>query len=49
MYQERGSHRGVVVNVLDYDIIVCEFEHQSRYDVLFRINNLWKGINFFTL
>ena len=34
----------VVANVLDYDIVVIEFEHQSRYYVHFRTNNLGKDI-----
>ena len=35
----------VVVNVLDCDIIVSEFELQSGYCVYFRINILGKSIN----
>ena len=40
-----ASLRGVVANVLDCDIIVSEFEIQSRYYVHFQINTLRKGMN----
>ena len=43
--RERGSSRGVVANVLDCDIILSEFEHQSHNYVHFRTNTLGKGIN----
>ena len=36
---------GVVANVMDCDIVVSEFELQSRYYVYFQINNLVKGMN----
>ena len=36
---------GVVVNVLDCDIVVSEFELQSRYHVHIRINALGKDMN----
>ena len=42
-----GCPRGVVANVLDCDIIVHKFEHQSRYYVHFQINTLRKGMNLF--
>ena len=35
-----GSSRGVVANVLDYDIVVYEFELHPRYYVHFRTNTL---------
>ena len=35
---------GVVVNVLDCDIVVSEFELQLRYYVQFWTNNLGKGM-----
>ena len=35
----------VVANVLDFDIVVNEFELQSRYYVHFRTNTLGKDIN----
>ena len=34
-----------VANVLDCDIIVSEFERQSRYYIDFRTNTIEKGIN----
>ena len=34
------SPRSVVANVLDCDIVVSEFEHQSRYYVHFWTNTL---------
>ena len=40
-----GSSRGVVDNVLDCDIVVSEFELQSRYDVHFRSNIIKKISN----
>ena len=36
---------GVVVNVLDCDIIVSEVELQSHYYVHFRIHSFRKGMN----
>ena len=42
------SFCGVVTNVLDYDIVVSEFELQSRYYVHFRTNTLRKDIDFIT-
>ena len=37
---EVGCPSGVVAYMLDYDIVVSEFELQSRYYVLFRTNIL---------
>ena len=37
-----GGSRDVVANVLDCDIVVSEFEHQSRYYFHFRTNAPWK-------
>ena len=37
--------RGMVDNVLDYNIIVNKLEHPSCYYVHFRTNTLKKGIN----
>ena len=39
------SLRSVVANVLDFKIVVSEFEFQSLYYVYFRINILEKGMN----
>ena len=39
----------MVNNVLDSDIVVREFELQSRYNVHFRINTLGKGMNLLNL
>ena len=38
--------RDVVVNMLDCDIVVSEFELQSRYYIHLRIYNLGKSMNF---
>ena len=45
-YQKRTSSRGVVVNVLDYDNIINEFELHSCYYVDFPTNTRVKGMNF---
>ena len=37
--------RGVVANVLDFDIVVIEFELQSHYYVHFQIHTVRKGMN----
>ena len=37
--------RGVVANEHNSNIVVSEFELQSRYYVLFRTNTLEKGMN----
>ena len=38
--------RGVVANVLDCNIVVSEFELQSRYYVHFHTNTITKSMNF---
>ena len=40
----RGNTHDVVANVLHSDIVVSEFELQSRYYIHFGTNNLWKGM-----
>ena len=40
-----GGPRVFVANALDCDIVVSEFELQSRYYVHFRTNTLGKGMN----
>ena len=35
----------VVANMLDSDIVVCVFELQSRFDIHFLTNTVWKGLN----
>ncbi len=42
-----GKLTQVELNVLDYDIVVREFELQSRYDVHFWKNTLNEGMNSF--
>ena len=47
---EKGMHRegkswGVIVNKLDYDIVVSEFEFQLHYYVHFWTKTLGKGMN----
>ena len=44
-YNIGGESRGVVVNVLDFDIVVSEFEIPLRYYVHFWTNTLEKGMN----
>ena len=44
-FGKKENTSGVVVYVLDNDILVSEFELYSNYYVHFRINNFWKGIN----
>ena len=39
------SYRGLVINVLDCDIVVSEFELQSRNHVHFRTCSFGKGMN----
>ena len=41
---KQENPRGVVPNVLDYDIVISGFEFQSRYYVYFRIITLGKGL-----
>ena len=36
----RGSPPGIVVNELDYDIVVCSFEINWSYYIHFRFNTL---------
>ena len=43
------SLRGVVANVVDCDILLSEFELESRYYVHIRANNFRKGMNSLTL
>ena len=42
------THRGVMANVLDCDIIVYEFELQSRHYIHFWTNTFGKGMNTLT-
>ena len=39
------SSCSIVVNILNCDIVVSEFELHSRYYVHFRTNTLGKGMN----
>ena len=41
-----GIRRTVVANLLEYNIVVSEFELPSRCNVHFRTNTLRKSINF---
>ena len=41
----RGCPRGVMVNAMDCESVVSEFELQSHYYVHFRKNTLRKGMN----
>ena len=41
----RKSPYGGVINVLDYGIVISEFELQLRYHVHSRANTLDKGMN----
>ena len=41
----RTCLRGIVVNVLDCDIIVSTFEFQLPFNVHFQTNTLWKCMN----
>ena len=41
--RDSGSSRGVVINVLDCNIVVSEFELQSHYYVHFRTIIFWKS------
>ena len=40
-----GCPRGVIVKAMDSEIVVSEFELESRYYVYFRANTLRKGMN----
>ena len=48
-YFMEGNLCVVEANGLDYNIVVHEFELQSRYYVIFWIINLGKGMNSFIL
>ena len=39
-----GSHYGLIVNVLNYDITLSEFKLQSPYGIYFQTNILKKGM-----
>ena len=41
----RGSPNGVVASALDCDIVVSDFDLQSRYYVHFQTNTPGKGMN----
>ena len=41
----QGFPSGVMVKVMDYGIVVSEFELQSRYYIHFWPNTLGKGMN----
>ena len=43
------SRRGAVANVQDHDMVVNEFDLQSRYSVHFRINTHAKGLKLIIL
>ena len=45
MINEGGNRCDAVANVLDSDILVSEFELQSRYYVHFRTNTLGQSWN----
>ena len=45
VYRAGGSPCNIVANVLDYNILVTEFEFQSRYYIQFWSNILGKGMN----
>ena len=47
-WKREGSHYGVVTNVLYCNIVLSEFEFQSRYYVLFRSNTPEENMNFLT-
>ena len=49
LYMIGGNPPSAVANVLDFDILVNEFEFQSRTDVHFRTKTLEKGMNSLTL
>ena len=42
----RGSSYGEMADVLDFYIVGCEFEFQSRYYVHFWINTFGEDMNF---
>ena len=39
------SLSGIVLNMLDYDIVVSEFKLQSHYYIYFQIITFLKGMN----
>ena len=43
--RNRGCPRGEMVEAIDCEIVVSEFEFQSRHYVHFRENSLGKGMN----
>ena len=47
IHLKRGSPRRVMVNKLDYNIVVSEFELQSYYYVHFRTFTIGKRTNSF--
>ncbi len=42
--KDRGSS-DLVANVLEFNIVVSEFEHQSHYYLHYKTNTLVKGMN----
>ena len=42
-----GNLYGIVVNTLDWDIVVSEFKLQLYYYIYFHTNALGKGMNLF--
>ena len=40
-----SCYQQYIIKVMDYGMIVSEFEHQSRYYVHFRANTLGKDMN----
>ena len=45
----RWCPRGVMVKAMDFGIVVCKFDIQSRYYIHFRTNTLGKGMNLLIL
>ena len=45
MKESKETPRGVMVKAIDWEIVVSEFELQSRYYIPFRTNTLGKGMN----
>ena len=45
LYLKQASHGGVEYNVLDCDILLNEFEINSRYYIPLWTNTLGKGMN----
>ena len=44
-YHPQISPCGILANILDYDIVLREFNFQLRYYILFQTNTFWKGMN----